>query len=45
MALCNRMEASLTVAGRTRTRLLDSFLHDVLASAAYETVTAKRFEV
>ncbi len=44
MTLCNRMEASLATADCTRTRLLDSLLHDALASAAYESATATRPE-
>ena len=44
MALCDHMEAGLGAADGTRTRLLESLLHDTLASAAYEAAAAKRLE-
>ncbi len=44
MALCGRMETGLAATDGTRTRLLDSLLHDALASAAYETAKTTRPE-
>ncbi len=44
MALCDRMATGLAAADGTRTRLLDSLLHDALASAAYEAATTTRPE-
>ena len=43
MALCERMEAGLTVADGTRNRLLESLLHGALTFAACEAGTAKGF--
>ena len=42
MALCDRMATGLAAADGTRIRLLDSLLHDALASAAYEAATTTR---
>ena len=44
MALCDRMATGLAAADSTRTRLLESLLHDALASAAYEATTPTRPE-
>ena len=44
MALCDRMETGLATADGTRTRLLDSLLHDALASAVYQAATTTRPE-
>ena len=42
MALCDRMEADLAAADGTRSRLLESLLHDALAFAASRTLSMDR---
>ena len=44
MTLCDHLKADIAVADGTRTRLLDSLLHDALVFDAYEAATAKRIE-
>ena len=44
MTLCDHMEAGLAAADGTRSRLLESLLHDALASAACAFAPAGRFE-
>lgn len=44
MGLCDRMATGLAAVNGTRTRLLDSLLHDALESAAYEAATTRRLE-
>ena len=44
MAICDQLEASLAAIDGTRNRLLESLLHDALASDAHEPATAGRFE-
>lgn len=39
IALCDRLEAALTTAGATRTRLLEALLHEALERAS-ETLEA-----
>ena len=44
MALCDQMEAGIAAVDSTRSRLLESLLHDALASVAHEPPAARRLE-
>ena len=44
MALCDRLETGLAAADGARVHLLESLLHDALASAAYQPAAARRCE-
>ena len=44
MALCDRIEAGLVATDDSRSRLLESTLHDALTSAGHEPATAGRLE-
>ena len=44
MALCDRMEAGLAATDHSRSRLLESILHNALMSVGHEPATAGRFE-
>ena len=44
MVLCDRMEAGIGAADGARHRLLESLVHDALASAAHEPAAARRLE-
>ena len=44
MALCDRLEVGLGATEDTRSRLLESLLHDALVSAAYDAATVRRYQ-